>query len=46
MHAQVEIPKDQSLTAQAASPVASLSSHVDPYPAYTASAACECLVQV
>jgi len=37
---QVETRKDQSTVAQAASPVASLSSHVDPEPHYLASAAC------
>mmetsp|Transcript_21233 Transcript_21233/g.37962 ORF Transcript_21233/g.37962 Transcript_21233/m.37962 type:complete len:150 (-) Transcript_21233:162-611(-) len=35
-----EVPKDQSLTAQTASPVATLSSHVDPLPHYMMSAAC------
>lgn len=37
---QVEVPKDQSVTAQVASPVASLSSKVDPWPHYIMSGAC------
>jgi hypothetical protein len=36
----VEIREDQSLAAQAASPIASLSSHIDPNSHYLASAAC------
>ncbi|GLC44276.1 hypothetical protein PLESTB_000760100 [Pleodorina starrii] len=37
---EMEIPRDQSAIKQAASPVATLSSHVDPYPHYIMSGAC------
>lgn len=37
---RVEIPKDQPRTAQAAAPVATLSSKVDPWPHYLMSGAC------
>ncbi|KAJ9510170.1 hypothetical protein QJQ45_027581 [Haematococcus lacustris] len=37
---KMEIPKDQNPVEQAASPVATLSAHVDPIPQYTAAAAC------
>lgn len=40
MPEKVEIRKDQSLAAQAASPVATMSSHLDPSTHYLASAAC------
>ena len=40
--AKAEIPRDQNTLQQAASPVATLSSHMDPFPHYIASAACGC----
>lgn len=37
----MEIPRDQDVVKQVASPMATLSSHVDPYPHYIMSGACE-----
>lgn len=38
---QVEIPGNQSLTEKVSSPMATLSSNVDPWPHYIMSGACE-----
>lgn len=38
---EMEIPRDQDVVKQVASPMATLSSHVDPYPHYIMSGACE-----
>lgn len=39
----MEVPRDQNVAQQAAAPVATLSSSVDPWPHYIMSGACEWL---
>ncbi|GIL95791.1 hypothetical protein Vretimale_1723, partial [Volvox reticuliferus] len=40
MPTEMEIPRDQDALKRASSPIATLSSHVDPYPHYIMSGAC------